>query len=125
MIGRACPNYKVCTSNIHCMDCDGETLYVPDKKPFIKKSSGKGRGGERTESRTIKKTNNSIKQSIERAYKQKSNKLTPNSGAGKIKGDGITLDLMQEMKERNNSLKGGNKSISIQKEWLEKLERSI
>ena len=122
MIGRACPHYKVCKNNIRCMDCDGESLFLSEKKEF-KKSSGLGRKGEKTEKKAVKKTNNYVKKSIERAYKQKATSLTPNSGAGKIKGDALSYDLMQEMKERNHELKGGNKSISIQKEWLEKLER--
>ena len=123
MIGRACPRYKVCLGNIHCMDCDGETMYIPEKKPFIRKSSGLGRGGEKTESKTIRKTNGYIKKGLKEAYAKSANTLTPNSGAGKIKGDGVTSDLMQEMKERNNTLKGGKKSISIQKEWLDKLRK--
>lgn len=51
---------------------------------------------------------------------------TPNSGAGQIKGDeeirGI-IRVMEELKEQNKSLKGGNKSFSLQKEWLLKLRR--
>jgi hypothetical protein len=51
---------------------------------------------------------------------------TPNSGAGQIKGDeeirGI-IKVMEELKEQNKNLKGGNKSFSLQKEWLLKLRR--
>lgn len=49
---------------------------------------------------------------------------TPNSGAGKIKGDEEIVGLitvMEELKQQNKPLKGGNKSFSIQKKWLEKL----
>lgn len=49
---------------------------------------------------------------------------TPNSGAGKIKGDeeinGL-ITVMEELKQQTKELKGGNKSFSIQKKWLEKL----
>lgn len=122
MIGRACPHYKVCKNNIRCMDCDGESLYLSEKKEPPKKT-GLGRKGVKTEKKAVKKTNDHVKKSIERAYKKRATNLTPNSGAGSVKGDALSYDLMQEMKERNHELKGGNKSISIQKEWLEKLER--
>lgn len=55
-----------------------------------------------------------------------STRMTPNSGAGKIKGDqeiqGI-LSVMEELKEENKILAKGDKSFSIKKSWLQKLER--
>lgn len=51
---------------------------------------------------------------------------TPNSGAGQIKGDeeivGI-INIMEELKEQNKMTSKGVKTFTIQKEWLEKLER--
>lgn len=51
-------------------------------------------------------------------------RATPNSGAGRIKGDeqisGL-INIMEELKQQVKPLKGGNKSFSIQKKWLEKL----
>lgn len=51
---------------------------------------------------------------------------TPNSGAGQVKGDeeivGI-INIMEELKEQNKMTSKGIKTFTIQKEWLEKLER--
>lgn len=123
LIGRTCEHYKKCLSNSRCMDCDGESLYKPSEKVYDKDKPKVKRKGQKTEKKVVKRTNDAIKKSIQRAIKKRSVRLTPNSGAGSIKGDAIADDIMQEMKERNHALKGGNKSFSIQKEWLEKLER--
>lgn len=51
---------------------------------------------------------------------------TPNSGAGQVKGDeeirGI-IKVMEELKEQNKTTSRGEKTFSIQKEWLLKLRR--
>lgn len=51
---------------------------------------------------------------------------TPNSGAGQVKGDeqisGI-INVMEELKERNQVTSRGEKTFTIQKEWLEKLKK--
>lgn len=51
---------------------------------------------------------------------------TPNSGAGHVKGDeqisGI-INIMEELKEQNKLTSRGEKTFTIQKEWLEKLKR--
>jgi hypothetical protein len=51
---------------------------------------------------------------------------TPNSGAGQIKGDeeirGI-IKVMEELKEENKTTSRGQKTFTIQKEWLLKLRR--
>jgi hypothetical protein len=53
-------------------------------------------------------------------------RMTPNSGAGSVKGDqeiqGI-INIMEELKEENKILAKGDKSFSIKKSWLEKLEK--
>lgn len=121
MKGRLCPHYKDCINNSHCLSCeDFSLLKLPYKEP--KEKIGKRRGT-KTEKKAVKKANKYIKKAIEKSYQQNMQKLTPNSGALSIKGDSISQDLMLEMKERNKTLKGGNKSISIQKSWLEKLEK--
>lgn len=121
MIGRLCPHYKECVNNSHCMNCDGELLYKPSKKEH--KETRQKRKGQKTEKKAVNSLNKTIKKKIEKAYNKNKQKLTPNSGAGHIKGDSIASDLILEMKERNKVLKGGNKSISIQKEWLDKLRK--
>ena len=51
---------------------------------------------------------------------------TPNSGAGKIKGDeqihGL-IEIMEELKEQNSTTSRGAKTFTIHKEWLDKLNR--
>lgn len=51
---------------------------------------------------------------------------TPNSGAGKIKGDeqirGL-INTMEELKEQNSTTSRGSKTFTIHKEWLDKLKR--
>lgn len=51
---------------------------------------------------------------------------TPNSGAGKIKGDeqirGL-INTMEELKEQNSTTSRGAKTFTIHKEWLDKLKR--
>lgn len=53
-------------------------------------------------------------------------RMTPNSGAGKVKGDeeirGI-ITIMEELKEQNKTTAKGEKQFSIQKDWLMKLRR--
>lgn len=56
-----------------------------------------------------------------------STRMTPNSGAGQVKGDqeirGI-IKIMEELKEQNNKETArGEKTFTIHKEWLEKLDR--
>lgn len=51
---------------------------------------------------------------------------TPNSGAGKVKGDeqikGL-INIMEELKEQNSTTSKGAKTFTIHKEWLDKLDR--
>jgi hypothetical protein len=53
-------------------------------------------------------------------------RMTPNSGAGIVKGDeeirGL-MSIMEELKQQDKTLAKGKKTFSIQKEWLEKLNR--
>lgn len=55
-----------------------------------------------------------------------SNRMTPNSGAGRIKGDeeisGI-IKIMEELKTKVKEQAPGKQSFTIKKEWLEKLNR--
>lgn len=51
---------------------------------------------------------------------------TPNSGAGRIKGDeeihGL-INIMEELKEQNTTTSKGAKTFTIHKDWLTKLKR--
>lgn len=51
---------------------------------------------------------------------------TPNSGAGKVKGDEQIVGLintMEELKEQNTTTSRGAKTFTIHKEWLDKLKK--
>ncbi len=52
--------------------------------------------------------------------------LTPNSGAGVIKGDSQIkglINTMEELKEQNSTTSKGAKTFTIHKEWLDKLNK--
>lgn len=55
-----------------------------------------------------------------------SSKMTPNSGAGPIKGDeqirGL-INIMEELKTKTTEQARGKKSFTIKKEWLDKLNK--
>lgn len=55
-----------------------------------------------------------------------SSKMTPNSGAGKIKGDerirGL-VNIMEELKTKVTRSAPGKESFTIKREWLDKLNR--
>ena len=55
-----------------------------------------------------------------------STRLTPNSGAGNIKGDeeirGL-LSIMEELKERDGHNSSGQYTFNMEKSWFDKLER--
>ncbi|MED1125223.1 hypothetical protein [Bacillus atrophaeus] len=55
-----------------------------------------------------------------------SSRMTPNSGAGRVKGDeeirGI-INIMEELKTKVKEQAPGKQTFTIKKEWLEKLHR--
>ena len=55
-----------------------------------------------------------------------SSRMTPNSGAGRVKGDeeirGI-INIMEELKTKVKEQAPGKQSFTIKKEWLDKLNR--
>lgn len=94
--------------------------YDPVKKKTYKKSRPKpstNRKGGQFEARNHEKNEHILEARSE---------MTPASGAGSIKGDeqisGI-ISVMEELKTRSRTLSRGNKSFSVQKDWLEKLEK--
>lgn len=106
-----------------CHLCSVKGLhYKPPKevKKGLNKSAPKitKRGGSVFEYNN-NKANNSLLSGV-------TSRQTPNSGAGQIKGDeqisGI-INIMEELKEQNKLTSRGEKTFTIQKEWLEKLKR--
>jgi hypothetical protein len=104
--------------------CTNAYFYRPpkQKQKGLNKVSDKAKANDRAGSMQEAKNHNSNKALLNGII----SKLTPNSGAGHIKGDEqITglLRIMEEFKTQNKILKGGKKTISIQKEWFDKLDR--
>ena len=102
-----------------CTLCFQQAYYVPVKQKTKKTYTGKNsnRIGARFE-----KENHAANQKL-----LASSNLTPNSGAGKIKGDeqisGI-IHVMEELKTKvKPKLARGSETFTIHKEWLEKLDR--
>lgn len=106
-----------------CYLCSTKGLHYKQPKEIkrgLNKSAPKvtKRGGSQFEFNNNKANNNLLSGVTSRQ--------TPNSGAGQIKGDeqiyGI-INIMEELKEQNKLTSKGVKTFTIQKEWLEKLER--
>ena len=110
--------------NIRCYNCFTNNLnyYPPQKKsPKVAKrglkASGK-RKGTKFEDKNHVATSDLIN--------GVSTRMTPNSGAGFVKGDeeirGI-INIMEELKQQNRLLAKGDKSFSMKLSWLRKLSR--
>ena len=101
-----------------CAICPDQAYYSPEKirirKPYVGKNSN--RQGARFEKRNHESNEKLLT----------SSSLTPNSGAGKIKGDEqITglVRIMEELKTRvKPKLSRGDKTFTIHKEWFQKLD---
>lgn len=107
-----CSNYKK-----KCDFCIRGMRYLQKKKKDnIKYARSNGRKGSAFEA----ENHNSNAELLSGAF----SRLTPNSGAGNIKGDeeiqGI-ISCMEELKDGYNSR--GENSFALQKDWLDKLER--
>ena len=101
-----------------CAICPDQAYYSPEKIKVRKQYQGKNsnRQGAQFE-----------KQNHERNEKLfTSSRLTPNSGAGKIKGDEQITGLVRIMEELKTHVKPkiarGNKTFTIHKEWFQKLD---
>lgn len=107
-----------------CDLCFNASNYVEiqTKKSTLKKKNNEkptGRMGELFE----RKNHKSVKNNIESVT---SANMTPNSGAGKIKGDeNITglIRIMEELKTQDPYRARGHNQFTIQRKWLDKLDR--
>lgn len=101
-----------------CALCPDRAYYSPEKIRTKKTYTGKksNRQGARFEAK-----NHEANQEL-----LASSKLTPNSGAGKIKGDEQITGLIRVMEELKTHVKPktarGEKTFTIHKEWLKKLD---
>ena len=107
-----------------CTLCLSEGFhYVPPKikkQPQLNKRQQKA--DKRMGSSFEYKNHQKVKQTLESA----TTRMTPNSGAGKVKGDesirGL-VKIMEELKTKVVQQAPGKESFTIKKEWLHKLNR--
>ena len=107
-----------------CTLCLSEGFhYAPPKikkKPQLNKRQQKA--DKRMGSSFEYKNHKQVKNTLENA----TTRMTPNSGAGKVKGDqsirGL-VSIMEELKTRVVKQAPGKESFTIKKEWLQKLNR--
>ena len=108
-----CKNYD----SDKCLMCINGSKYVPEKKKTygIKKNYNKitNRMGSKAEMINHESNTATITSS-----------MTPNSGAGKVKGDeqivGL-VNIMQEVKTQEVTRAKGHSQFTIKREWLDKL----
>ncbi len=101
-----------------CDRCIDYSLFYPQKSVRAKSNIAKSNG--RLGSEYEAANHNKISSVLDGS----STRLTPNSGAGHIKGDqeinGL-VKVMEELKEYNSFDSKGRQIFSIQKNWLDKL----
>ena len=104
--------------DIKCHLCFSEGQhYLAPKVKLPKRAKQTGRAGSLFEAKNSNQNN---------AILLEGSQLTPNSGAGVIKGDEKIKGYMritEELKEQNARTTRGEKTFTIHKEWLEKLKR--
>jgi hypothetical protein len=107
-----------CRKNNLCHLCDGERLYTPPKE-YVKPIRKKKKEGMDFEKRVTKKYNKTVGQKVTGSDTAR---RRPNSGAiWSLPGDIVTRDALFEAKERGTRTSSGEKTISVHREWLEKV----
>ena len=103
-----------------CELCINQSYYIPYKfkKPLIPRSNKKSK----RMGAIFEEKNHESNEKI-----LTSSNLTPNSGAGRIKGDEQITGLVRIMEELKTQIvpkqSRGNKTFTIHKEWFEKLDK--
>lgn len=119
--------YTDCTNSEKCYLCvDGSNYMAPKKKPQgLKKNVIKTKTTGRMGAVSEEKSFNQMKEALNTTNVTG----TPNSGAGKVKGDeqirGL-INVMVELKttvKKNVNKEPGKETFTIQRAWLDKLER--
>ena len=105
----------------YCLLCINEDKYNPIKRKqtYIKKNTNKQSNRMGSQAEMINHRN------LENTLKTESN-MTPNSGAGKVKGDEQVRGLinwMFELKTQEVERARGHKQFTVKKEWLDKLAK--
>lgn len=112
---------KNCGYDEYCVLCFNADKYIPIKKKQygIKKNTNKQSNRMGSKAEMINHNN------LEKTLKTEAN-MTPNSGAGKIKGDESIKGLinwMFESKTQEIERARGHKQFTIKREWLDKLAK--
>lgn len=110
-----------CINDTMCLMCFNLSRYAPTKKRQngIKKNLNKQ--SSRMGSTAEMKNHNNLEKTLSSTAS-----MTPNSGAGKIKGDEMIRGLVNwsmESKTQEIVRAKGHKQFTIKREWLDKLER--
>jgi hypothetical protein len=106
---------KRCKNSALCHLCDGERLLKLPKERVSRKGPKKKKEGIDFEKKVVKQWNKTLAESSARRQ--------PNSGAIRDRpGDIITPQELFECKERGTLSSRGEKSITIQLNWIEKVK---
>jgi hypothetical protein len=111
------------TSQNKCWMCIGPDQYYKPKKA---KKHSLAKKQPRVTARKGSKFEYNNHQANEDLFSGTTSRMTPNSGAGCIKGDEEISGLLrgiEELKTSNKITSRGKKSFSIQKIWLDKLKK--
>lgn len=113
-----------CTNSEQCFLCFNSSKYIPAKKKpqGIKKNLNKksNRMGSNLEVKTQQRLQSTVVSDSDKTMAD----MTPNSGAGKVKGDAQIRGLVKCMIENKTQevvRAKGHKSFTIKREWLDKL----
>lgn len=131
-MNKKCDHFDICINNAKCYMCDGERLF--DKPKWMKL---KEREAEKKKEGYVKKPKEGMKfeKRVQKTYNERLGKNTsgskwnnarrrPNSGAiWCMPGDIVTEKELFECKERGSKTSRGEKTISIQKQQLDKIKQ--
>lgn len=110
-----------CINTEKCYLCTSEGYYYRSLKLSKKQAKGKAPKKSSRKGSLFEEKNHERNEAL-----LTGSRATPNSGAGSIKGDEQIFGLvtaMEELKQQTKVTAKGKKSFSINKDWLDKLEK--
>lgn len=106
-----CPRIKSCRNSIFCNLCVEYSKYLPAKS-YPKKS----RLGHKS------KPGLDFEEEVAKLYNKIASRRPGSGSFWHLPGDVITPEILMEVKERGTKTSRGEKTISIHKDWLSKIE---
>lgn len=108
-----------------CVMCFNSSWYLaPKKRPQGLQKRNLNKGNSKRMGSTFEDNNHKSNATLVKELV--SSNMTPNSGAGKVKGDeqirGL-INIMEELKTQQPDRARGHKQFTIKREWLDKLDR--